>query len=48
MEPGIVFTLEPGLYRPGDIGVRIEDDMLVTQDGARSLTGFERSLTVIG
>lgn len=48
MEPGIVFTLEPGLYRPGDIGVRIEDDMLVTEGGARSLTGFERSLTVIG
>jgi len=48
MEPGIVFTLEPGLYRPGDIGVRIEDDLLVTEDGARSLTGFERGLTVIG
>lgn len=48
MEPGIVFTLEPGLYRPGDIGVRIEDDLAVTEDGARSLTGFERNLTVIG
>ena len=37
MEPGIVFTLEPGLYRPGDIGVRIEDDLAVTEDGARVL-----------
>lgn len=48
MEPGMVFTLEPGLYRGGDIGVRIEDDMLVTADGARSLSGFARELTVIG
>lgn len=48
MEPGIVFTLEPGLYRPGDIGVRIEDDILVTGEGARSLTSFSRELTVIG
>ncbi|RIK84111.1 MAG: hypothetical protein DCC69_13055 [Hyphomicrobiales bacterium] len=48
MEPGMVFTLEPGLYRDGDIGVRIEDDLLVTEDGARSLTGFSRALTVIG
>lgn len=48
MEPGIVFTLEPGLYRDGDIGVRIEDDLLVTGDGARSLTRFTRDLTVIG
>ena len=30
MEPGMVFTIEPGLYRDGDIGVRIEDDVLVT------------------
>ena len=48
MEPGMVFTIEPGLYRDGDIGVRIEDDVLVTQDGAVSLTGFDRALTLIG
>ena len=48
MEPGMVFTIEPGLYRDGDIGVRIEDDVLVTEDGAVSLTGFERALTLIG
>jgi Xaa-Pro aminopeptidase len=48
MEPGMVFTVEPGLYREGDIGVRIEDDVLVTSDGAVSLTTFDRSLTVIG
>jgi Xaa-Pro aminopeptidase len=48
MEAGMVFTIEPGLYREGDIGVRIEDDVLVTQDGAISLTSFDRALTVIG
>jgi Xaa-Pro aminopeptidase len=48
IEPGMVFTIEPGLYRPGDIGVRIEDDVLATPAGAESLTGFERGLTVIG
>jgi Xaa-Pro dipeptidase len=48
MEPGMVFTVEPGLYREGDIGVRIEDDVLVTQDGAVSLTTFDRALTLIG
>jgi Xaa-Pro dipeptidase len=44
----MVFTIEPGLYRPGDIGVRIEDDVLATTDGVESLTGFERGLTLIG
>ena len=48
MEPGMVFTVEPGLYRPGEIGVRIEDDVLVTEGGAVSLSGFERGLTLIG
>ncbi|PSM17404.1 Xaa-Pro peptidase family protein [Nitratireductor sp. StC3] len=48
MEPGMVFTIEPGLYRPGEIGVRIEDDVLVMPQGCRSLTGFSRDLTLIG
>jgi Xaa-Pro aminopeptidase len=48
LEPGMVFTVEPGLYRPGDIGVRIEDDVLATPGGAESLTGFDRALTLIG
>ncbi|MBP7240508.1 Xaa-Pro peptidase family protein [Amaricoccus sp.] len=48
IEAGMVFTIEPGLYREGDIGVRIEDDVLATASGATSLTSFERSLTLIG
>jgi Xaa-Pro dipeptidase len=48
IEPGMVFTIEPGLYRPGDIGVRIEDDVLATAGGAESLTGLDRALTIVG
>ena len=46
--PGTVFTIEPGLYRPGDIGVRIEDDVVTLDSGARSLTTFPRELTLVG
>ncbi|SIO12561.1 Xaa-Pro aminopeptidase [Rhodovulum sp. ES.010] len=46
LEPGMVFTDEPGLYRPGGFGVRIEDDILVTETGCQSLTTFPRELIV--
>lgn len=48
LEPGMVFTDEPGLYRAGGFGVRIEDDIVVTETGCRSLTRFPRELTIIG
>ena len=48
LEPGMVFTNEPGLYRIGAFGVRIEDDVLVTADGSRSLTTFPRELRLVG
>jgi Xaa-Pro dipeptidase len=48
LAPGMVFTIEPGIYIPGEVGVRIEDNMLITPDGAESLTTFDRDLTVIG
>lgn len=40
--PGMVVTVEPGIYVPGIAGVRIEDDILVTEDGSVSLTGYEK------
>jgi Xaa-Pro dipeptidase len=47
LEVGMVFTIEPGIYIPGWGGVRIEDDIVVEQDGGRVLTRSDRSLRVI-
>jgi Xaa-Pro aminopeptidase len=41
---GSVVTIEPGIYRPGWGGVRIEDDVLLTAEGPQLLTSFSRDL----
>jgi len=47
LQEGMVFTIEPGIYVPAIGGVRIEDDVLVTIDGAELLTKFPKNLQCI-
>ncbi len=44
LAPGFVVTVEPGVYVPGHGGVRVEDTLVVTEDGARSLTRFTKDI----
>ena len=45
LEPGMVFSDEPGIYIPGEFGIRLEDDMHITENGAELLTTQSPSLT---
>ena len=42
LQPGMVFCLEPKIFIPGEVYMRVEDMVLVKEDGAVSLTGFDR------
>ncbi|MCK5651251.1 MAG: M24 family metallopeptidase, partial [Gemmatimonadetes bacterium] len=44
LEPGMTFSDEPGIYIPGEFGVRLEDDMIITADGAELMTPQSPSL----
>ena len=44
LEPGMVMTIEPGIYLPGVGGVRLEDDVVVSETGAEVLTRLPHRL----
>jgi Xaa-Pro aminopeptidase len=44
---GEVVTVEPGIYLPGRLGVRIEDLVVVTEEGARNLSGLPKDLQLV-
>ena len=47
LEPGMAYTVEPGIYLPGRNGVRIEDNVLITAQGAESLSDLPRELQIL-
>ncbi len=47
LEPGEVVTIEPGVYLPGELGVRIEDLVVVTEEGCRNLSGLPKELQIL-
>lgn len=47
LKPGMVITVEPGIYLPGQFGVRIEDLVAVTENGFINLTESDKSLIVV-
>jgi Xaa-Pro dipeptidase len=48
LEPGMAFTVEPGIYLTGRNGVRIEDNVVITEDGADCLSDMPREMRVVG
>ena len=44
LKPGMVFSDEPGIYIPGEFGIRLEDDMVITESGAELFTPQSPSL----
>jgi Xaa-Pro aminopeptidase len=48
LEPGMCFSIEPGVYSPGRHGARIEDIVVVTEDGVERLDTIDRELVLLG
>lgn len=48
LEPGMAFTVEPGIYLPGRNGVRIENNVVINESGADVLSDMPREMRVVG
>lgn len=48
VQPGMCFSIEPGIYLLGDLGVRIEDLVIVTEDGCEVLNRYPKGVQIIG
>lgn len=47
IEEGMTFSIEPGIYLPGEVGVRVEDLVLVTKGGCRVLNSYSKELEIL-
>ncbi|MBV9309876.1 MAG: M24 family metallopeptidase, partial [Solirubrobacterales bacterium] len=47
LAPGNVVSVEPGVYLPGQFGVRIEDLVVVSEQGCDVLTGLDKALITV-
>jgi len=48
LEPGMVYTVEPGIYLPNRNGVRVEDNVVIIETGSESLSTIPREMRVVG
>ncbi len=48
LEPGMAYTVEPGIYLPNRNGVRVEDNLVITESGVDCLSDMPREIRVVG